>query len=336
MISTKILFRVVASTLMSLALFTSLILSPLVRADGVSISIASSEVAVSATGDITLSYTSTAAVSTSDNISLTLDTAYTGTPTFTINTEAATSTNSTSGSSITYTLTPASVVSAGAVSIVISGLTAPSTAGNYGFTILTSTGDYGSVLQYVGDANDVSVTAQILPILTFVIRNDTDTANTNTCDLGTLLTVQAATCAYRLKVFTNAANGYTVSMSASGDLASTDHNFSNAAAGNGGTGGDDISNATAGTEKYGAVITPGATTSGSVINLANSYDAGSNAVAYNNTSAANLITSAGPNSPATTGDTANTSLVTHKANISAASPSGFYTQTVTYTVVASF
>jgi hypothetical protein len=330
---TKNIKSVLLPTLAITTLVMSFILSPIVNAAGVDIALSTSAVAVSSTGDITLAYTSTADVTTGGNIKVAFDTAYTGTPTFTINTAAATSTNATSGSIVTYTLTPSATVATGAVSIVIAGLTTPSTAGNYSFTVLSSTGDYGAVLQYVGDANVVNVTAQVLPILSFVIRNGADTANTNTCDLGNLQITQVSTCDYRLKVATNSNSGYTISVNTSGNLTSGSYNMSNAAAG---TGGDDISTGTAGTEKYGVVVVPGTSTTSSVVDLANNYEAGTNAVSYVNTSNATLITSAGANSPAASADTANTALVTHKANISTSTSAGFYTQTVTYTVVATF
>jgi large repetitive protein len=320
-------------TLAITTLLVSFVFTPFVNADGVDIDLTTDAVAVSSTGNITLDYTSTADVTTSGNIKVAFDTAYTGTPSFSINSAAATSTNATSGSTITYTLTPGATVSTGSVSIEIAGLTTPSTAGNYSFTVLTSTGDYGAVLQYVGDANVVNVTAQVLPILSFVIRNSADTANTNTCDLGNLQITQVSTCDYRLKVSTNSNSGYTVSVNTSGDLTSGSYDISNAASG---PAGDDISTGTAGTEKYGVVVDPGTSTTSSVVDLASSFDAGSNAVSYANTSNATLLTSAGANSPATSADTTNTALVTHKANISTSTSAGFYTQTVTYTVVAAF
>jgi hypothetical protein len=306
-------------------------------ASGVTVALTNSTASVSSTGTITLAYTSTVLVATTDNIRVAFSTSYTGIPSFTINSTAATSTNSTSGSTITYILTPGASLAVGSVSIAISGLTTPSTAGNYSFAVLSSTGDYGAALQYIGSSNVVGITAQVLPILTFAIRDSGDTTNVNTCDLGTLGLSAVSTCAYRLKVSTNAASGYTISVNTSGNLASSSHNMTNAAVGSGGTGGSDISNTTAGNEKYGVVVTPGSVSTGGTVTLASTYNAGAtNAVSFVNTSAATLITTTSGNAPATSGDTTNTSLVTHKVDISTSTPPGKYTSTVTYTVVASF
>lgn len=225
------------------------------------------------------------------------------------------------------------------VTITIGGankLTTPVAAGNYMFQVNTSaggTGDFGAVLQYVGGANDVEVRAFVPTNLSFVIRNVGDTDNTNTCDLGNLSTTTVASCAYRLKVGTNAANGYTIQVTTTGNLTNGVQGFANAAAGSGGTGGTNI---VAGTERYGARITKGNITNGTT-SLASAYDAGAtNSVSYVNTVAANLVTATGPNAPAASGDVTNTTLVTHNAAISPNTTPGNYTQTITYTVNPAF
>jgi hypothetical protein len=131
-----------------------------------------------------------------------------------------------------------------------------------------------------------------------------------------------------LKVGSNAAS-YAVSVSTSGNFTNGTYNFTNAAAGATGTA------ITAGTERYGAIITPGSATNGTV-SLATAYSAGANNVNYANTVAGTLLTVTGKNNPTGSGDTTNTTLVNHNAAINSTTTAGQYTQTVTYTVLPTF
>ena len=231
------------------------------------------------------------------------------------------------------TITNTSAILSGVViTIVFNGLTTPATIGNYSFVMYTSLGDYSAALQYVGEANVVNVTAFVPLNLSFVIRNNADTANTNTCDMGILVTTAIGNCDYRLKVGTNATNGYVVSVQTSGEFTNGTYNFTNAAVGATG------STIVAGTELYGVNANAGAITSGvSGITLATPYGTSAgNVIRYNNTTAAVLATATGPNAPTTSGDTTNTILVSHRAAINANTRAGVYNQKVTYTVVASF
>jgi hypothetical protein len=167
--------------------------------------------------------------------------------------------------------------------------------------------------------------------LAFQIRNTSDTANLNNCDLGRATTSSVVSCSYRLKVSTNDVDGVFVFMTSTGNLISGANTMQNAALGAGGTGGTLIDNSTAGTENYGVRVTKGNITGG-VVNLNPVFDAGANSTRYNYTTATTLLETTGPNAPAAT-DTTNTSLVTHNLNISASTPAGQYTQNVTYTVI---
>jgi hypothetical protein len=295
--------------------------------------------ALNAGNTLNVAYTTSIALPAASTIKLTYNSGYTGSVTTsnsTINTVApATATSATSGGNTTVTFTTASAISSGAtVTIATTGLTSPSTAGNYVFSILSGNNgqDYGANFQYVGQYNLVQVTAFIPVTLSFSIRNTADTADTNICDLGTVSTASVASCSYRLKVTTNATSGYTISISADGGLTNGTSTVTNAAAGPTGT------NLTAGIEAYGATVNAGSITgSAGTISLASSYqNGGSNATAYNNTSPAVLLTANKPNSPSGSGDTTNTSLITHKLAISNNTSAGYYTQRVTYTVTPSF
>jgi hypothetical protein len=174
------------------------------------------------------------------------------------------------------------------------------------------------------------------PSLAFTIRKNDDTSDTNVCDLGSASVASVVTCSYRLKVTTNAIKGYVIYISTQGGLKNGTTSITDAAQGSAGSGGTDISNTTAGTEAYGAVINAGSTTGTGTISLGSRFNAGgTKAVSYNVASSTALVTSTGTNSP-TTPDTTNTVLVTHKLNIGNATPSGYYTQVITYTASPSF
>ena len=65
------------------------------------------------------------------------------------------------------------------------------------------------------------------------IRNSDDTADKNTCNLGTLTTSSVASCSYRIKPATNAENGYTVLVATQSGLNIGGYSLSNAAVGTG-------------------------------------------------------------------------------------------------------
>ena len=172
--------------------------------------------------------------------------------------------------------------------------------------------------------------------LVFAIRNAADTASSNSCDLGVATASTLASCSYRLKVSTDAANGYTISMQTSGGLSNGIQTLNDALAGSGGTGGTNISAGTVGVENYGALISTGSITSGGTILRTAIFNAGSiNSVRTNYTSPQAMIQANNPNQPSIT-DLTNTTLITHNLNIANDSVAGDYAQTVTYTVVANF
>lgn len=328
----------VAASLILLASSVSYISSPTVHAAGVTLTATPSTQNTATNSNFTLSFTPVTAITNNSTITVFIPSGYTGGASLTNADIAITGTNITSVVSSSFTATSfVSTISSSAnvttpVSIVIGGtnkLTSPVAAGNYAFALTTSVGDSGANFQYVGQANVVQVRGYVAPSLSFVIRDSGDTTNTNTCDLGTISTGSVATCAYRLKVGSNG-TGYVISVNTSGNFTNGAANFTNAAAGTAGTGGTTFA---AGTENYGAVITPGIPSNGTAT-LAAAYNAGAtNRVAYNNTSAATLLTVVGQNNPTTT---TNSSLVTHAASASSVTPAGAYTQTVTYTVAPTF
>ena len=160
--------------------------------------------------------------------------------------------------------------------------------------------------------------------------NNNYTADTNTCDLGSLTTTSVSSCSYRVKVSTNTANGYTIFMKASGNLVSSSNSIPNANPGSGGSGGTNI---TAGAQVYGAQVLAGSITGGS-ISVTNLFNAGAtNSVLFNYAANTNILTATGGNNPTLA---TQSSLITHNLGISGNTPAGYYTQSITYGVVPSF
>jgi hypothetical protein len=304
------------------------------KAAGVTITVTPQSEDVSVSGNITVQYNTSADLAVGETIDFIYNSDYTGTITTANTTISGTAPSnvatSTAGDYTTATLTlGAGITTGNPVTIVATGLTTPTTAGNYTFTVVSNS-DYGANFQYIGDDNQVEVRAYVPITLSFDIRNDSDTADTNICDLGTVDSTTLGTCSYRLKVTTNAGSGYTISVVTDGDLTNGTHNMVNADPGTLGT------LIAAGTEAYGAIIEEGSlTTAGGNITLATAYSAGANSVAYNNTTPALLLTSDSANDPATP-DLTNTTRVTHNLGVQGDTPAGKYTQTITYTVAPSF
>jgi hypothetical protein len=94
-------------------------------------------------------------------------------------------------------------------------LTTPDAAGNYNFSVTVDTNnagnyDYGAGLAYVANANDVTVTAIVPPVLDLAIYEQNNNTLTNSCDLGVLSISTVKSCSYDLAGSTNAPTGLTV------------------------------------------------------------------------------------------------------------------------------
>ena len=312
------------------------------KAAGVAVTLATSEVAINTAGNIVLTFTPTTGISSGSTVTTTWTSGnYTGYGALVTGDVTATGTHFSSIAStfpgdgtIVSTITTDGTNITTSFALTIGGthkLTSPATANNYSFLIMTSVGDYGGALQYVGDDNDVTVTAVVTPLLSFSIRNSADTADTNACALGTLTLAGVNTCSYRLKVTTNSNSGYTVTINSDGDLRLS--------------GSGDVADAldidpivedttvTAGTERYGIAFNGGASTTGSITESGNFND---DDTPIPISSATSLYTSSGGNNPGASGDTTNTALVTHRAAMDGGTQTGSYSQIVTYTATASF
>lgn len=345
----KVLSLLVALSVL-VGAYGSLLSTPAVAA-GVPVTVSPASVELGSNGDITVSFTPATALDNGDSFVIYYsseygdadldntdfsyavgsvykgaDAALTGiTPTVSIAGNTVSIVLTTSGE--LDTTTPFTIVFPG------TEFDTPATAQSVSFAVTTSVGDYGAALQYVGNDNDVTVTASVQPTLAFNIRNSADDADTNTCALGALTLAAYNDCAYRLKVSTNAQGGYTVQVTTDGDLRRSgsgdvaDNLDIDPIAENG--------TITAGTEGYGILFDGGAiTSSGAGGTVTESGD-----FADDDTPlplvATDLYVASSSNNPGAT-DTTNTALVTHRAAIDANTNTGFYQQLVTYTVTASF
>lgn len=234
----------------------------------------------------------------------------------------------------TVTLTVTGTTTAGAASYPIEITFPDSTPRNYSVSMRSSSPvDVGAALFYAYGGNQVTVTADVPSILSFAIRNDADSANTNVCALGTLGVGSEKTCVYRLRISTNAAGGFLTQIVANHDLNNVSSTIMQVA---------DNAASTPGTEQYGIRLN-GATAGGREGAL---Y---TGAVTEENVPNFTFQTDTSP-VPTSTQDfisyadafdgsppfNSNTTRVTHFANISVGTPAGAYSQVVTYTVTGRF
>jgi hypothetical protein len=240
----------------------------------------------------------------------------------------------------------ANIATSTAGSICVSYGMTTTTPTNYSIALLATTStssftttDFGAALYYVLGGNQVYVSATVPASLAFSIRDSGDLANTNVCQLGTLSLASVSTCTYRLRIATNASNGFVTTIQA-------DHDFSTpsfATMTNIVDGGSFV----AGTEAYGISALVGASIGGrqatssaftdpvvEASGASSTFNVDPSAVP---TSTSGIIISfPRPFSAGAAPSTTSTSAVTHAAAISAGTAVGNYSQTVTYRVTGSF
>src|SRR3989338_6387250 len=216
---------------------------------------------------------------------------------------------------------------------------------NYSIAILTSTStyDFGAALYYVLGANQVTISATVPATLSFAIRNSADTANTNTCALGVLSTTAISSCSYRLRIATNASNGFNSTILADADLNSSGNatmtnivNDTVFAAGTEACGISPLTAATRGVRSTASsLFVAGMVESGGAGYTTTTFDTDSSPVPTTTGSVLFVYATSAVN-PAAAPSLTDTTLVTHSAAINAGTETGNYTQTVTYRVTGSF
>jgi parallel beta-helix repeat protein len=132
---------------------------------------------------------------------------------------------------------------------------------SYSISVTDSGGTYGVALLHVAENNNIFITAEVSPTLSFNIRTLDDSADTNTCDLGFVQTTTlpntndtdngAGECGYGLAVGTNSANGFSVTMQSDGPLNNALNSVTNST---------EDQTIVAGVESYGLINISAATT----------------------------------------------------------------------------
>ena len=331
-----------------IGLLSSLLFVPgTAEAAGVAVAVttpATAEFAATTSTDVTFRYLpSTTEFANTDVITVTItpvvDSAVSDCSSATDDLDGDTTTDGAFGSFTTsgaaYTLTAATTTATTTYATMCLNFANDTVAGIYSIAIVDNNDDdFGAALIYVGDENDVTITAEVQPTLSFAIRNTSDTGDTNTCALGVLYTTAVSDCSYRLKVSTNSQSGYDVDFKTDGDLTRDGSPGDDPDA-------DDIDRITedgtitAGTEGYGIELVGGASSEGGVsITESDPYDDDDTPLPTAGV-LDEIYTSDGPNNPSGT-DTTNTALVTHQAAIDTGTRTGNYIQIVAYYVSATF
>lgn len=193
----------------------------------------------------------------------------------------------------------------------------PNAADGFSVAVVT-TSDSGAGVAYVGNANDVTVSASVLPNLTITIDNaDTaacvTTSGVTACNLGVVTTAAVNTGNYDVNVGSNAASGVTLKVIDDGDLRNGSDTIN-----------DITENTTvaAGTEGYGiAIAADGGWTEVSPFDDDDTPTT---------TSSQNVATTAAP-----IGYTADVT-VTHRVAVDATTKALTYSHIVTWTATANF
>jgi hypothetical protein len=184
-----------------------------------------------------------------------------------------------------------------------------------------TTNDSGAGIAYVGNANDITVSATVLPNLTLTIDGADATACVTTsgvtaCNLGVVSTAAVNTGYYDVNVGTNATNGATMKIAEDGNLRNGSDVITDIVEDVGGT-------VTAGQDEYGIAVASDAswTEQGNYTDDDTPIPSGP----------ANVATTSGP--IASSGDDVT---VTHRVAVSSVVKALTYSHIVTWTATANF
>lgn len=292
------------------------------------------EIAVSTTDEVFISWQSDSDYANGDVITIVPPSGWTfantcGTPTTDADgDDTGDGAGAINGSNYDYTFTGATTTGASNGVEFCINVTTDASVGNEVVTMSDDRAapDTGAVVVYNGDDNDIAVTGSVITTLFFALRNTADDGDTNACALGTLQSSSVSTCAYRVAVSTAAESGVDVYVD---DTSSNAGLTANAGANNIDVviEGDTV---TAGDEEYGIAVT-GATVGGTMAESGD-FDDDDTSIP---TSKTEILNTTGV-FQYTQGNTATSTLVTHRASIDANTVAGSYTQTVSYYVTANY
>ncbi|HDQ22714.1 MAG TPA: hypothetical protein ENN28_01940, partial [Candidatus Uhrbacteria bacterium] len=164
-----------------------------------------------------------------------------------------------SGQTIIFTQNNQDTILAGSEIIIHIGLNAeyqslgenqiynPSQSGTYKISISGTFGDYGTASIPILTSDSVSFQAEIVPKLSFRIRNASDSADSLSCNLGMITSFSISQCSYRLATETNIYNGFQIYIKTDGNLRNENNSIANI---------EKNSQITEGIEGYGISIQP--------------------------------------------------------------------------------
>ncbi len=210
----------------------------------------------------------------------------------------------------------------------------PTSGGTYSIAVSGSFGGTGTLyvpITSTADDDQVTVSGAVDAVMTFAIRNSGETADTNACALGTIVTTGVSTCDYRLKVGTNTTAGFQIGLWADDQLnqATITIDINDIA---------ENSTVAAGIEGHGIVVV--SPTSAGTVGTATTWTEQSpfndddTPIPVGEALMDVIFASNGTQDVdmGGTGNTTGTTLITHRAAISTATQAGSYDQVVTYSV----
>ena len=288
---------------------------------------------------MTIEYTLPIDLKANANMSIMYDSAFTGGDALTNDDISVTSTNNNLGTCTAsnfsngyFDITCTGTATSGEVLTITIGdthkLTTPSQPGNYDPSVVIDNNDNtvmnGATLAYVGDDNDVNITAYVPAVLDLNIYEAGTNVETNSCDLGVLSVNKVNSCSYDISAGTNNTTGLTIMMHGvlTSDWSTGSNTLTNS------NGADTINavsdgSVTAGYSEYGFQITDKGNDS---YTANNSYDSQNSAIPSSESAIATTSTTLdGAN------DISKRLEITHYASMSNSTVAGNYSQGVVWT-----
>jgi hypothetical protein len=235
-----------------------------------------------------------------------------------------------SGQTITFTQNDTDTVAAGFNLTIAIGLNAdyqtqgdkqiynPTLANTYIISLSGSFGDMGTISVAILNSDSVVLTGSVVPELSFALRNTADTDYSNTCSLGTIASFGISECSYRLAAETNANGGWQIYIKADGNFRNNQGFIANIT---------ESTEVTEGQEGYGMAIS-----AGNNIIEAGDFNTDDTPIPSQET----LLLKTNSVYNYIQGETSTSSLIIHKAAVSALTKAGIYNQQITYSIIANY
>ncbi|MBN1325440.1 hypothetical protein JW977_00450 [Candidatus Falkowbacteria bacterium] len=235
-----------------------------------------------------------------------------------------------SGQTITFTQNDTDTISVNSEITILIGLNAesqtigdqqiynPEIAGIYKITISGTSNNTGQISVAILNSDSIFLQGEIVPELTLILRNPTDTGAFSNCAFGTIILGEISMCSYRIAAKTNAERGFQVFVKTDGNFRSSESYIANI---------DENNQVQAGVEGYGIALNSGT----GIIEVGDYNDDDSqistgDALLIKTNSSYNYIQ----------GSLSTSSLVTHKVAISETTSPGQYSQAILYTILANY